>query len=572
MRSSFFRDLGLGTLSVLCVACTGYVGEPSGGLNGIGPNSAAPSASSPSAAGGGGSGGSGAAAVGGKVDALEAVPAGSAYPRLSHRQWALAAQALLSLDAAPDVSGFAKDAPAATGFDNTGGQLEVSQTLWQDYQRTSEMLASAVASDSAKLNKLLPANFPSDAAARPKAFVTSLGERAFRRPLTAAEEALFVDLYKQAPTLFAGRDALSAGAELTIQALLQSPGFIYRAENANAPDKSGVAALSDWEIATRLSFLLWDAAPDAQLTAAAKAGALHTPEQIGAQVGRMLADKRTEEKIVEFHRQLLELSRYDTLAPSGMPAGIGATLRSETEQFVRASLVSESGSFSDLLTASYSFVNNDTAKLYGLSGSFGKDLVRTELKKEERAGILTQPGFLIARSGDTAPILRGVFVNMKLLCAELPPPPVFTPPKMSGVTRRERIESITGKGTCGEGCHAGVINPAGFPLEYFDNTGRYRTDDNGKAVDGKASYAFKDGTQDVDGPVQWANAIASSQQAHACYVQHWLEFGLGRAHGTEDAAMIARIGAASHDGKSVKELLGLIAQSASFRAHKLEAP
>jgi hypothetical protein len=91
-------------------------------------------------------------------------------------------------------------------------------------------------------------------------------------------------------------------------------------------------------------------------------------------------------------------------------------------------------------------------------------------------------------------------------------------------------------------------------------------------VDGKASYAFKDGAQDVDGPVQWANAIASSQQAHACYVQHWLEFGLGRAHAAEDAAMIARIGAASHDGESVKELLGLIAQSASFRAHKLEAP
>lgn len=568
MRSSIFRDLGLGTFSVLCVACTGYVGEPSGGPKGFGPSSA-----ESSAAGGGGASGQASAAVGGKQEALEGVPASSAYPRLSHKQWALAAQALLQLDSPPDVSNFAKDAPAATGFDNTGGRLEVSQTLWQDYQRSSEQLASAVASDMGKLNKLLPKDFPSDAAARPKAFVSSLGERAFRRPLTAAEASAFEALYKQGTALFSGRDALSAGAELTIQALLQSPGFLYRAENANKPDKDGVAQLNDWEIATRLAFLLWDAPPDAQLSAAAKAGELHTAEQIGKQVERMRSDKRAEEKIVEFHRQLLELSRYDTLSPAGMPAGIGQTLRSETEQFIRASLVADSGSFSDLLTASYSFVNRDTAQLYGLSGSFGADLVRTELKKEERAGILTQPGFLIARSGDTAPILRGVFVNMKLLCADLPPPPVFTPPKMSGVTRRERIESITGKGTCGEGCHAGVINPAGFPLEYFDNNGRYRTQDNGQPVNGASSYAFVDGTQDVDGPVQWANAIASSKQAHACYVQHWLEFGLGRAHADEDKPLIARIAAASHDeAKSVKELLGLIAQSGSFRSHKLEAP
>lgn len=511
--------------------------------------------------------------MGGSQSDVESVPATSAYPRLSHRQWALAAQSLLQLDTAPDVSNFSKDAPAATGFDNTGAVLEVSQALFQDYQRASEALATQVSTDMAQLTKLLPKDFPSDAAARPKALVTSLGERAFRRPLTAAEEQLFVALYEQGPSLFPGRDALSAGAELTIAALLQSPAFIYRPENINKPDKSEVATLSDSEIAVRLSFFLWDAPPDPPLLAAGKANELHTPEQIAAHVTRMLSDKRAEEKLLEFHRQLLELRRWDTLAPSGMPAGIGVTLRNETEQFLRASLIDGPGTFSELLTASYSFVNRDTASLYGLTSSFGADLTRTELKAEERAGILTQPGFLMSHAGDTAPILRGVFVNLKLLCAELPPPPVFTPPKMSGVTRRERIDSITGLGTCGEGCHARVINPAGFPLEYFDNLGRYRTQDNGKPVDGKASYAFVDGEQEIDGPVQWAQAIASSKQAHACYVRHWLEFGLGRAYAKEDAALVERIAKVSQsDDKPVRELLSLIAQSQSFKTRKSEAP
>lgn len=573
MRARFLRVLSLGALSASFLACTGYVTGPGGDPSALGSATGGPPGQ-PSAAGSGApiSATAGTAAVGGKQEAPETVPASSAYPRLSHRQWALAAQDLLQLDAPPDVSNFSKDAPAATGFDNTGERLEVSSTLWQDYQRMSETLAASVASDMNKLAKLLPSDFPSDEGARPLAFVTSLGERAFRRPLTEAEAQLFVALYQQGATLLPGRDALSAGAELTLQALLQSPAFIYRPEDTHPPDAQGVAQLSDPEIAVRLSFMLWDAPPDQQLLAAAKATQLHTPAQIAAQVTRMLQDERAEQKLLEFHRQLLELHRYDSLSAAGLPEDIGQTLRQETEQFVRATLIAEPGTFTDLLTAPYSFVNRDTASLYGLDGSFGAELTRTELRPEERAGILTQPGFLISHAGDTAPILRGVFVNLKLLCAELPPPPVFTPPQMSGTTRRERIESITGKGTCGEGCHANMINPAGFPLEFFDNLGRYRTEDSGKPVDGTARYSFSDGVKEIDGPVEWARAIASSQQAHECYVRHWLEFGLGRAYAREDQALVERIAKASLDEqKSVVELLSLIAQSPSFKLRRTEA-
>lgn len=582
MHSSLLRELALGTFGALCVACTGYVGEPAGGADAVAPWSPSHGALSGggSAANGGNregvsdGGAGGAPADDAETAALERVPATSAYPRLSHRQWALAAQDLLRLDNPPDVSNFGKDAPAATGFDNTGGQLEVSQALWQDYQSASEMLAASVSADMDKLSRLLPSSLPSDPAARARAVVMSLGQRAFRRPLSSEERDMFVTLFDQAPALYPGRDTLSAGVELTLQALMQSPSFVYRPENQNPPDADGVVALSDHEIAARLSFMLWDAPPDQALVDAAGAGQLHTAEQIGAQAERMLADPRSADKIVEFHRQLLELRHYDTLRPAGLPDGIGQTLRQETEHFVRATLVDAAGSFADLLTASYSFVNADTADLYGLSGSYGSGLERAQLDPAERAGLLTHPGFLIARSGDTAPILRGVFVNLKLLCADLPPPPVFTPPTMSGVTRRERVESITGKGTCGEGCHASVINPAGFPLEYFDDQGRYRTRDNGEAVDGSASYRFSDGVKDVDGPVQWARALAQSQQAHACYVRHWLEFGFGRAYVPQaDAPLVDRIADASRGlSRSVQQLLVSLARSPSFRTRKSEAP
>jgi hypothetical protein len=503
---------------------------------------------------------------------VETLTASSAYPRLSHRQWALAAQDLLQLATTPDFSGFANDAPAATGFDNTGGQLEVSQALWEDYQSASEALAAKVAGDSALLAKITPAGLPASGDARAQAFVTSLGERAFRRPLTADETTAFVALFKQGATLLPGRDALSAGAELTIQALLQAPGFIYRQELGSTPDKE-VSALSDYEVAARLSFMLWDSLPDAPLMAAAKAGQLHLAAQVAEQAKRMLALPRAADKLVEFHRQLLELRRYDTLHPQGLPDGIGAALRAETERFVKAVVVDDRGGFADLLSKSYSFVNKDIAGLYGLGGSYGSDLVRADLNPEERAGLLTQPGFLIYRSGDTAPILRGVFINLKLLCADLPPPPVFTPPKMSGVTRREKVSSITGPGTCGEGCHARVINPAGYPLEYFDNQGRYRTQDSGKAVDGSAAYAFSEGTQSYDGPVEWAHVIAQSKQAHECYARHWLEFGYGRAYASGDAPLVQRVAAASlSDNRSVQELLTLLVQSPSFLSHKSEAP
>ncbi|HUR58401.1 MAG TPA: DUF1592 domain-containing protein, partial [Opitutaceae bacterium] len=501
----------------------------------------------------------------------ESAVASSALPRLSHRQWALTVKDLLMLDTVPAVTTFTNDPPSATGFDNEGGKLDVGQGLQSDYQSSAEALAAQVASDAAKLAKIVPAGLATGADAQAKGFVEGFGQRAFRRPLTAAESDRFVALFKQGPQLLPGREALSAGAELTIQAMLQSPQFLYRDEGGRPADASGVQTLNDYQIATRLSYMLWDSMPDATLFAAAKAGQLQDATKLENEARRLLQDRRAADKLDEFHRQLLELPRYDTLQPMGLPVGIGAALRQETERFVHDAVVEHDGGLKTLLTANYSFVNAAVASVYGLQGSFGNGFVRADLPATQRAGLLTQPGFLISRAGDTAPILRGVFINQKLLCADLPPPPVFTPPKLVGETRRERINSITGLGTCGESCHARLINPAGFPLEFFDNAGRYRAQDNGRPVDGSASYPFSDGDASYNGPVEWSRALVQSQQTHECYVRHWLEFGFGRGRAAGDAPLIQRVGDASRTRElSAKALLIELVKSPSFVSRRAE--
>jgi hypothetical protein len=504
---------------------------------------------------------------------VEKVVPDSAFPRLSHRQWALSVKDLLVLDTAPDIAGFTNDAPSATGFDNTGGQLEVSPGLWADYEEAAEALADQLGGDAARIAKVLPTGLPASGDARAKGFVTGFGERAFRRPLTSAEVDLYTGLFKQGTTLVPGRDELSGGVQVTVEAMLQSPLFLYRIEGAGKKAADGLTALTDYEIAARLSYTLWDSMPDAALFAAAKAGQLHEATQIASQAERLLKDARAADKFDEFHRQLLELRRYDTMHPQGLPATIGTAMRQETERFVHDVLIDHDGSFKTLLTANYSFVNRDLATLYGLSASFGADFTRADLDSTQRAGLLTQAGFLTYRSGDTAPILRGVFINLKFLCADLPPPPVFTPPKLVGDTRRQRIDSITGQGTCGESCHARMINPAGFPLENFDNTGRYRTDDNGHPVDAAASYPFADGAETYDGPIEWSRTLAASRQAHECYVRHWLEFGFGRQYAQGDAPLVQRVADASRQTDlPVKQLLVQLVQSPSFRTRISEAP
>ena len=492
--------------------------------------------------------------------------ASSAYPRLSHPQWENTVRNLFEMSEGPDLTGsFSSDPSGTTHFDNDTTVLQVTPNHWQDYQRGAELVAQQVIDDPALFGKLV-AGVEGDV----PAFVARFLRDAYRRPPTAAETSTYEALAAGGPTAYPEHPAFTAAVRFVVEAALQSPHFLYRNEDGELRD--GVVHLDDWQLASRLSYTLWDSMPDDILFAAAAAGELTGGEGLREQAARMLDNDKADEKLRAFHRQLFELDVYDSVRVDGID-GVGASMRQEAEHYVTDVVIANDGSLRDLLTSSFSYVNKDLAPLYGLEGSsYGSEMERVELDPTQRAGLFTQPGFLASHAGDTAPILRGIFVNLKVLCAKMPEPPVFEPPELVGATRRERVDSITGRGTCGESCHAQVINPIGFAFENFDDVGRWREEDSGNPVDATSAYRFSDGLQSFDGPVELAQAMAESPNAHSCYAQNWLEFALGRPMLDEDWPLVNTLARESQSrGLSVKELLVRLVDSTTFR-HRLPLP
>lgn len=507
----------------------------------------------------------------GVCDPDDAFPAAtSAYPRLSHGQYENTLRDLFGLADAPGLSAsFESDPSGTTAFDNDSTVLQVTPNLWADYQGAAEAMADMVLAD-AELYGRLTDGLPGTEPERTQAFAERFLRRAFRRPVTADDVQPFVMLATQAGTHYPDAPNDAARVAMIVQAALQSPHFLYRDESGDADDE-GLIALNDHQLANRLSYTLWDSMPDAELFRAAEAGELTEGDGLRTQAARMLDDAKAATKIRSFHHKLFDLAHYEDVELEGFPADIGHTLRAEAEAFVDDVVLENDGGIRELYTAPYSYVNEDTAALYGVEGSFGPELERVDLDPSQRAGLFTQPGFIASHDGDTAPIHRGIFINLYVLCTTLPAPPVFDPPTLVGETRRERIDSITGPGTCGATCHAEAINPIGYPFETFDDFGRWRTEDNGLPINAAASFSFEEGPVGFDGPVALAEAMAESLDAHRCYAQNWLEYSFGRPLQPGDSPVIDHIARSSRsDDLSVKEILVGLVDSNLFRNRRLQ--
>ncbi|WP_437821434.1 DUF1592 domain-containing protein [Sorangium sp. So ce1078] len=499
----------------------------------------------------------------------------SMFPRLSHAQWENTVRDLLRLDDAPGLSASFTSDPLGGVFDNNEAALLVTPGLWGDYQRAAEELAAMVAGDQGKLDRVVPADLPAEPEARAQAFVERFGERAFRRPLTEGERDTYLALFDRGKELFAGEDPFVAGVRAALEAFLQSPHFVYRVELGAGPAKGGLIPLSGYEIATRLAYLFWNTMPSDELLAAAKAGELSTHEAVRAYAERMLEDPRAREVVGAFHRQLYDYEQYhdlnkdQALYPEFVP-GMGDSMQREAELFVDHVVFDKEGGLTDLLTARTAFVNGDLAAVYGVDGEFSNEFKRVELKEAERSGLLTRLGFLASKATARQPdsIHRGVFVNLRILCAALPPPPdnATAVPPGDHATNRERVEAHTGKGTCGEACHATMINPAGFAFEHYDAIGGYRTTDNGVPVDAADVYRLGGEPRSYADAIEFSQVLAESSEAHACYARRWVEFAHGREVGAKDRELIQELGEASRGGASTKELLLQIVSSTSFLA------
>jgi len=465
----------------------------------------------------------------------------SRVARLSHQQWANAVRDLLKLSDVSDIAS-AVSGDALMGYDNEAGDLYVTEQLRSDLFDASEKLADKVTGDATALARLVPTNAPTDAAGKAKAFITSFGQRAFRRPLTDAEVTTHVGIFNQGPTLYPGVDAFKAGASLVIQSMLQSPYFLYRTELGTAAAGATKVALNDWEVGAKLALSITNTIPDDTLLSAAAAGQLHDSAGITTQAKRLLDGSTGTVGLSNFNLQVYRLGTYDGIMRDAktfpdFKANTPVAMRQEVLQFLNWVFTQGRG-IKDFYTSPVGFVNTLLAPIYGVTGNYSSDplmLTKVDLNADQRSGLLTQAGFLSSYIGvaDEPDIIhRGVFIATRLLCKILPPPD----PKAMGVqipndptkTNRQRVEATTGKGTCGEQCHGNLFNPLGYAFENYDAIGKYRTMDVGQTVDAADSYSFDGKLQSFKNGVELSQLLGSAKETHACYVQSMMSYLHGR--------------------------------------------
>jgi len=507
----------------------------------------------------------------------------SRFARLSHEQWENTVRDLLKLPQTPGLSAsFTTDPLGGKTFDNNELKLEVTPGLWADYQRAAEELSALVTSDPAQLAKILPAEMPADPAARARAYIEAFGRRAFRRPLLTSEVDRYVALFNKGPEILGGSDAFIDGVALTLQAFLQSPYFVYKAELSSTPRPDGLIPLSGYEIATKLSYTLLNTMPDDALLDAAAAGELDTPAGVRTYAAAMLDNPEGRETVASYHRQLYGYKRYEDLYkdPGKFPqwsTDMGQDLERESELFLNHIVFEKEAGLTELLTSRTAFVNDRLAAIYGLGEGFTSDFKQVELDPTKRAGFLTRVGFLASYGTAESPdsILRGVFVNRRFICANLPDPPDNVPPVPPGPnkTNRERIETHTGEGTCGASCHGTMINPAGFAFENYDAIGQFITTDNGIDINSADAYPFASGTKSYKDAVEFSQVLAEGEEAHRCYAGFWLSFAYGRDRQKADDTLLNKLAEESRSGASVKEIiLKLVEADAFLTRAPVEAP
>ena len=425
-----------------------------------------------------------------------------------------------------EVAEHLPDEAVVGGFEGAAEAQLPSELFVSRAQRSAQRYAEAVVSDPARLRRALQCDDWTQASSQARClarFFQTTARRLYRRALTEDELArLSADVAKWTSDL----DFVGA-VQLLLEQMLQAPAFLYRPEPG--------PRLDGFQLATRLSFLLWDSGPDEALLERAQAGALTTREDVRAEASRMLADPRARRTMWSFHRQWLGLERlmleeHAVRTPEVDPQWTALTplaAQDETRRFVEA-VMTEEGTLGALLMSRRAWLDAETARLYGVT-SVGE----TVLDSTRRAGVLTRVAFLAstAHRGATSPPIRGNAINLKLLCRmPTPPPPGIdtTPPsKPAGQKRttRELFEDRTRPTSCA-GCHH-ALNGLGFGFEHYDAAGHWRALEDGLAIDATGETPALEGS--FDGAIELSSRLASSREVQRCATSMWARYALGRA-------------------------------------------
>jgi hypothetical protein len=464
--------------------------------------------------------------------------------RLTHSQYNNTVRDLLGDQTRPADTFPQED--FVNGFKNQIAAQDISPLLAEAYNTAAERLAKSAFLGGQDANHLIPCQ-PA-AAGCVEQFVRSFGLRAFRRPLTPAEIARYKSLFRDAP--------FQSGAQLVIEAMLQSPKFLFRVDGGANP----------YEIAAGLSYFLWDTMPDEDLFRAAATGELTAKPGIEKAVKRLIANPLARHAVDEFTAEWLRFDLVQsavkdrTLFPQFSPE-LAIAMTEETRRLV-ADLVWNDRSFMDLFTAGYAYVNSDLASLYGVPAPANEfDRVRLP-EATGRAGVLGQGTFLAQTSkpGETSPTVRGYFVREQFLCHQVPDPPPGTNSNLPPLrvdrsqTNRDRLKEHTTNRTC-MGCHS-MMDPIGFGFEKFDAIGRRREKQSIKFFpDRRAKDQTPvtvelelDTTGKVSGlansdfrvPSELGRILANSAECQECVVKQLFRYAYGRRETDADGPVLKK--------------------------------
>ena len=411
-----------------------------------------------------------------------------------------------------------------------------------------------------------------DACAR--AFLSAAGRRLYRRPMTQAELTAAVEMAGKA---VAPAGDFYSGLAFSLGGMLVSPQFLFIAETAGrTPGPEGSLSLDGYSRASRLSFLLWDAAPDEELLQAAASGGLENPAGLRRQMARMLASPKFERGLRAFFSDYLDLEAFDTLSKDGQiyPAFSIKAAQEAREQILRTvvdHLMVQGGDYRDLFTTRRTFMSSDLGAIYKLPvnrGSQGWEPYEFAAD-DPRGGLLTLVGFLAqhAHPGRSSPTRRGRALREILLCQAVPDPPPnvdfsgFEEPSARLMPARERLAAHSTVPTC-RGCHS-LTDPMGLALENFDGAGQFRKTEHGMPIDASGSLnkvTFAD-------PAGLGRAVRDEPALRSCIVERLYGYSIGRAPVSADEPLLEYlISELDRRGYRFDDMLRSIILSKSFFA------
>jgi hypothetical protein len=575
------RIFSFGLAIALGANCVGAIADPDGTSQG-GDGPATAGRSSPGSSTPGGSGSAGLEPSAGQEGAGQpgSLPPGSFAPAPGGLMRLTASQYHNTLRDLLGVTGARAVAPDQRGsiFSSIGAfEVSTAQVDVERYEKAAFAVAREVFGDEAKRRALVGCAPSSASDPCVRAFVSAFGRRAFRRPLEPAE----VDRY----ALVVSKSAAAlgdvwGGLEHGLAALLQAPDFLY-VPLLGKPDPADRTRqrLDGFELASRLSFFLWDSTPDDAMLDAAAKGELDSPAGLRAVIGRMVASPKTRDAVARFFAEhfglddfLEEAAKDSKIYPQATPALLEAML-GELRGILEQAIFSPQADFMDAFETKTAFVNPELAKLYGLEPPAGGAMAERALPEDSpRVGLLSRAALLAlkARPIRSSPTLRGVFVREQILCQEVPPPPDDAETELpgdadgilpeDGKAMRERLADHSKKPECAA-CHA-LFDPLGLAFENFDGLGAYRTTENGQRIDPSGTLDGKP----FSGPRELAALLRSDRRTADCVARQVFRFGTGRLEeGSQEPQVAALSEAFQKNRRSFVALLSELAASDGFR-------